>query len=176
MKRARVSLKVVFLWTAAVLILAAGPARAAKYESLAPLLIELDGWQANKVEGMDMDMGEVKMIQAARTYTKDDKEINAMIMIGNSMMTQAQMQGMQNMEMETEEAKMRVTTMDGFKVSLQHSKTTSEGTVVVALEGGETQGITFIFQYKGLNEEEGLALAKQFDWKKLQKAAKPLVP
>jgi hypothetical protein len=36
------------------MLLVTVPAAAAKYESLAPLLIDLGGWEANKVEGMDM--------------------------------------------------------------------------------------------------------------------------
>lgn len=80
---------VCFLFAASI------PVYAGQYESLSPFLIDLKGWQAKPAKGMDMDMGGTKIIQAMRQYTRDGKEADAMVMIGNAMMTQAQ--GMQSM-------------------------------------------------------------------------------
>lgn len=147
-------------------------ASAAQYESLIPLLVDLSDWNADKAEGMDMTMGGTKMIQAMRMYTQGEKELGAMIMIGNSMMTQAQISGMQGMQAENNEAKFKMTTIDDFQVSLHHSKEAVEGAVVVVLASDEQQGATFILNYKGLSEENGLALAKKFNWKKMQDLVK----
>ena len=156
-----------FLLTASI------PVYAGQYESLNPLLIDLNGWQAEPAEGMDMDMGGTKIIQAMRQYSRDGKEADAMIMVGNSMMTQAQ--GMQSMQMETAEVKVKVTTIDGYQVSIHHAKADNEGAVVVAFPGTEQMGATFIFHYTGLNENDGLSTAKKFDWKKIEKQAKKLM-
>ena len=158
---------VCFLFSASI------PVYAGQYESLNPLLIDLNGWQAEPAEGMDMDMGGTKIIQAMRQYSRDGKEADAMIMVGNSMMTQAQ--GMQSMQMETAEVKVKVTTIDGYQVSIHHSKADNEGAVVVAFPGTEQMGATFIFHYTGLNENDGLSTAKKFDWKKIEKQAKKLM-
>jgi hypothetical protein len=158
---------VYFLFAASI------PVYAGQYESLSPLLIDLKGWQAEPAKGMDMDMGGTKIIQAARQYTRDGKEADAMVMIGNAMMTQAQ--GMQSMQMETAEAKVKVTTINGYQVSIHHSKTDTEGVVVVVLPGTGQQGAIFVFHYKGLNEKDGLSMAKIFNWKKIETQAKNLM-
>jgi hypothetical protein len=86
-------------------------------------------------------------------------------------MTQAQ--GMQPMEMETTEGKVKVTTIDGYQVSIHHSKADTEGAVV--LPGTGQLGALFILRYKGLNEKAGLSAAKSFDWKKMEKQVKKLM-
>ncbi len=148
---------------------------AAQYESLSPLLIDLEGWQAEPAEGMDMDMGGTKIIQAMRQYARNGKEADAMIMIGNTMMTMAHTQGMQSMNIETAQDKVKKTTIDGFQVSMHHSKVDNEGAVVVVLPGIGQVGAIFVFNYKGLNENDGLSTAKQFDWKSIEQQTRKLM-
>ena len=140
------------------------PVYAGQCESLSPLRVDLTGWQAGPAQGVDMDMGGTKIIQAVRKYTRNANEADAMVMIGNSMMTQAQ--GMQSMQMETFEAKVEVTTIDGYQVSTHHTKTDNEGAVIVSLPGTGQLGAIFVFHYKGLDEKDGLPTAKKFDWKR----------
>ena len=147
------------------------PALGGQYESFGPYLVDLGGWTAKPVEGMDLDMGGTKMIQAMRRYTRNGYEADAMIMVGNSMMTQAQAQGMQSMQMENTEVKVKVTTIDGYQVSIHHSKVDKEGVVMVSLSAQNQQGGIFVFHYQGMNEKEGLKAAKQFNWKKIDKQA-----
>jgi hypothetical protein len=66
------------------LFLAAASAAAGQYESLTPLLVDLNGWAGEAPEGMDMDMGNMKMVQAMREYGRDNQSLNAMIMVGHS--------------------------------------------------------------------------------------------
>lgn len=165
-------LAVLSVW---VLFAVSSPVNAGQYESLSPLLIDLKDWQAGPAQGMDMDMGGTKIIQAVRQYTRDGKEADAMVMIGNTMMTQAHARGMQTMKMETAEAKVNVTTIDGYQVSIHHTKTDNEGAVIVSLPGTDQLGAIFVFHYKGLSEKDGLSTAKSFDWKKLEKQAKKLM-
>jgi len=66
-------------------------AHAENHHSLTPLLVDLPGWEAEKPEVMSMDMGAMKMTNATRSYTKDNKEITAVVMLGNNAMTQGQM-------------------------------------------------------------------------------------
>ena len=174
MKKLKLIFKVVsYLVVLCALLSVSIPVCAGQYENLSPLLVDLKGWQAEPAQGMDMDMGGTKIIQAVRQYTRNAQEADAMIMIGNNMMTQAQ--GMQPMEMETTEMKVKVTTIDGYQVSIHHSKADTEGAVAVVLPGTGQLGALFILHYKGLNEKAGLSAAKSFDWKKMEKQVKKLM-
>jgi hypothetical protein len=155
---------------AVAVLLTAYPSDAAEYESLVPLLIDLEEWQAEEPEGMDVDMGTTQMIQAQRIYSQGAKEIHAMVLIGNSAMTR--MHGVQSMQAQTPEARVKVTEIDGFPVTLQHAKNENEGAVVVSLESSEQQGAVFIMHYAGMRQEEALAVAKQFDWEKFRQASR----
>jgi len=70
------------------------------------------------------------MINAGRDYRQGGKQLNAMVMLGNQAMTQGNMQAMQT---ETAEGEMSMTTIDGFKVMSQYSKTEKSGAVIVYL-------------------------------------------
>ena len=147
------------------------PVFAAQYESFSPYFVDLDGWHGQPVEGMDLNMGGTQMIQAIRRYTRNDFEADAMIMVGNSMMTQALAQGMQSMQMENAEVKVKVTNIDGYQVSVHHSKADREGVVMVRLASQNQQGGIFVFHYQGMHAKEGLKTAKKFDWKMIDKEA-----
>ena len=149
------------------LFLVAASATAGQYEALTPLLVDLNGWAGEAPEGMDMDMGNMKMVQAMREYARDNQSLNAMIMVGHSAMAQGQMQ---SGSMESDEARVQVQKIDGFHVVQQYAKKEAEGAVVVSLSGADEKGAQFILHYTGLKPEEALALSKEFNWKKLQKA------
>lgn len=138
---------------------------AADHTLLTPLLVDINGWKAEPASGMTMDMGSSKMINAAREYRQGGKEINAMVMLGNQAMTQGSMQAM---KAENAEGKMSVSTIDGFKVMSQYSKTEKSGAVIVFLTQKQEQGAMFTLVYKGLSEKEGLETAKKFNWKEMK--------
>ena len=140
---------------------------AADHTLLTPLLVDLQGWNAQPARGMTMDMGTSKMINAAREYRQGAKELNAMMFLGNQAMTQGSMQAMKT---ETAEAKMSISTIDGFKVQIFHDKIDNSGGVMVHLSQNQQQGAMFTLEYKGLSEVEGLDAAKQFDWQKMKDA------
>ena len=141
---------------------------AGQYESLTPLLINLNGWEAEVPQGMDMDMGGMKMIQAMREYAKGNQSLKAMVMVGNSMMAQGQRPPK---NIETSEDLLKTQTIDGFQVMLQHAKRVAEGAVVVSLSGADQKGAQFILHYTGLKSNEAIDMAKKFDWQKMQKTA-----
>jgi len=138
---------------------------AADHTLLTPLLVDLKGWNAEPAGGMTMDMGSSKMINAVREYRQGDKELNAMMILGNQAMTQG---SMQSMKTETAEGKMSISTIDGFKVQSHYSKIDKSGAVMVHLSQNQQQGAMFTLVYKGLSEEEGLKAAKKFDWKEMK--------
>ena len=121
--------------------------------------------------GMTMDMGTSKMINAAREYRQGAKELNAMMFLGNQAMAQGSMQAMKT---ETAEAKMSISTIDGFKVQKFHDKIDNSGGVMVRLSQNQQQGAMFILEYKGLSAEEGLKAAKKFNWKEMKNSVDKL--
>jgi hypothetical protein len=140
---------------------------AADHTQLTPLLVDLNGWAAEPASGMTMDMGSSKMVNAAREYRQGDREINAMVMLGNQSMVQG---SMQTMKAENAEGKISMTSIDGFKVMSQYRKAEKAGAVIVYLSQDQQQGAMFTLAYKGLSEEEGLNAAKKFNWKEMKNA------
>lgn len=173
MKRISPDSSVVVACFITIVIAVALPVYGGQFESFIPQLIDLKGWQADDADGMDMDMGATKMIQAMRMYSQGEKELGAMVMVGNAMM--AQMQATQAMKAETKDAEVEIKTIDGFQVSLNRLKGADEGAVIVVLGGNEQQAATFLLHYKGLKQKDALTYTKKFDWKKLQQTAAKLM-
>jgi hypothetical protein len=144
---------------------------AAETDSLKHLLIDLNNWDAEKPEDMSMDMGEMKMTSATRNYTQDKKEITTMIMIGTNAMTQGHMQ---QMNVESEEAKVSVATIDGFQTHTSYDKKENSGALIVFLSNSKTQGAMFMFSFKGISEKDALSLSKKFNWEKMKASVEKL--
>jgi hypothetical protein len=144
---------------------------AAEYEQLTALLHDLKGWKADPAQGMAMDMGPTKMINATRQYQKGAAEITALLMKGNQAMAQGSMQAM---KAENGSGKVRLSTIDGFKVQSFYDKAENSGAVVVLLSQHENQGAIFTLGYEGLSEKQGLEMARKFDWKKMKIAVDKL--
>ena len=140
-------------------------AHAGDHQALTPLLIDLQGWEAENPEGMSMDMGAMKITNATRIYTKGDNSITAMVMIGNHAMAQGQMQ---EMNAETTDARMSISEIAGFRVHTGYDKNENAGSVIVFLSQGQTESALFMVSYQGLSEKEAMDLARNFDWKKMK--------
>lgn len=167
----RISSKVhVFMLT--LVVVSVTIAHAEQHHSLTPLLVDLQGWEAEKPEGMSMDMGTMKVTNATRSYTKDNKDITAMVIVGNNAMTQGQMQ---EMKAESMDVKVSISKIDGFQVHTSYDKNENSGSVIVFLSQSQTQGATFVVSYEGLSEKEALSLAKKFNWKKMKAVVKKLL-
>jgi hypothetical protein len=143
-------------------------AEAASYHGLAATLIDLPGWNAEKAEGMQMEMGETTMANANRTYQKEDAELDVAVTVGGSVMGPAVMG---DMKMETDAERMTVSTMDGHRVHASFSKDDKSGVIVVSLLQDDKGGAIFSLTYSGLPEETAMALAKKFDWEEMKEEA-----
>ena len=156
-----------------ILVLAiSSTAHSEKHLSLVPLLIDLEGWEADQADGMSMDMGNMKMTQAMRNYDKDERQVTAMVMIGSNMMTQGKMQ---EMNMESDNIKASVTQIDGFTVSTAYDKNEKAGQVVVFLSKSQNESAMFILTYEKIKEDEALNLSKKFNWKKMKGVVEKLL-
>ncbi|MBN1932003.1 MAG: hypothetical protein JW786_10400 [Desulfobacterales bacterium] len=154
-----------------VLLCISNVASGASYQTLFPYLIDLPGWSGSEPEGMNMEMSGMTMVNATRSYTKGDKELTAVIMIGNQAfgLNPAAAGGM---KVETSQGKMDFKTIDGFQVQTVYDKEDNSGAVNVILQ--DAGGALFTLTFEGLKAEEAFNLVRKFDWEKIQKAAKSI--
>lgn len=151
--------------------LAAG---AASYEALKPLLGDVPDWTGEAAEGSSMDMEGMKVVTASRHYQRGEgHSLNVQVGLMPGAMA-APMQMMMGMNMETDEAIMNTTTVDGFRVHQNHEKAQNSGAVVVILGSNDKSGAIFSMDYVGVSAQDALAMAKRFDWKKMQAATAAL--
>src|ERR1700761_4545613 len=85
------------------------------FQRLTPLLVDLDGWQGKKPDGMSMEMPGGAMTTATREYQKGSSKANASVMTGQAALgALAPMQS--GMNINTSEGHMVTDTMQVMKV------------------------------------------------------------
>ncbi len=147
-------------------------AYAADHDALTALLIDLKGWTADKAEGMSMDMGGMKMINANRSYTKGEQKIYAEVMVGSKAMAYDQMR---DMKFESSDSRVEVKEIDGFKAKVVYDKNAKSSTVIVSLTQSQTSSAVFTISCKGLSEEKAFEIAKKFNWNKMKASVAKLL-
>lgn len=149
-------------------LLAAGPALAEPaFQRLLPLLVDLPGFTAGKADGMTLDTGQGAMTTANRHYRKDDKSLEANVIVGQAAEGVLAQVGT-GIKVETSEGHMLPGEADGFQLLKIFSAQEASGSLLVAL--GKQAALSV--SYKGLSEADALALARKLDWKALAAAAK----
>jgi len=135
------------------------------FQRFLPLLVDLQGWEGKKPDGMSMEMSNMSMTTANRDYEKGSAQVHASVMMGQS--AAGALAPLQNaMNIQTSDGHMITATMHGMPVLKSFNTKDKSGSLVVGL-GKEA---LFSFAYNGITEDEALALAEKFDWKALQTA------
>ena len=70
------------------------------------------------------------------------------------------------MNIETSEARLNTSTIDGFQVTRNFNVKPKSGAILVALGTSALLSVSF----NGITDDEALALAKKFNWKAIQAA------
>lgn len=136
------------------------------FQRFLPLLVDLDGWQGKKPDGMSMEMSNMSMTSATRDYQRGAAQVHAGVVTGQAAAgTLAPFQA--GMNIETSDGHMITSTMHGLPVIKTFNIQQKSGAIMVAL-GKEAM---FSLSYNGITEDEALALAEKFDWKAIQAAA-----
>lgn len=136
------------------------------FQRFLPLLVDLDGWQGKKPDGMSMDMPNASMTTANRDYQRGPAQLHASVMVGQTA-TGALAPIQSGMNMTTSEGHMITATMHGMPVLKTYTTAQKSGALIVALD----KDAMFSLAYNGIPEDEALALAEKFDWKAIQAAA-----
>jgi hypothetical protein len=132
-----------------------------------PFLVELDGWQGKKPDGISMEMPGNSMITASREYQRGTARLHAQILFGPAAQGALAMTKT-GMNIETSDGRMNTSTIDGMTVTRTSNFKDKSGAILVALGASGLLSISF----NGIPDDEALALAKKFDWKAIQ-AAQP---
>jgi hypothetical protein len=145
----------------------------AEHKALATLLKDLKGWQAEPATSMTMDAGGDTLTSATRSYAKGDANFSATVVISKGAYTQSKMM---DMKFESDAVKVQVVTLDGFTVQTTYTSADKSGILIVVLDKNDktSRGALATFAFNGISEADALALAKQFDWKKLQTTAQAM--
>jgi hypothetical protein len=159
-----------FLGFALAALAAFAPPSAARadpaFKRFLPLLVDIDGWEGAKPDGMSMDMGETSMTTAQREYRRGPAQLHAAVLIGPAA-EGALGAATAGMNIETSDGHMIAATINGLEATKTYNSKDKSGAILVAL--GESA--LFSVSYSGLTEDEALPLAQKFDWKALQTAA-----
>src|SRR5215471_5870718 len=54
------------------------------FQRFLPLLVDLDGWQGKKPDGMSMQMADTSMTTATRDYARGQAQVHASVMVGQA--------------------------------------------------------------------------------------------
>jgi hypothetical protein len=135
------------------------------FKRFLPLLVDLDGWQGKKPDGMTMEMPNASMTTATRDYQRGAAQLHASVIIGPAAAgalaaTQAAM------NIQTSDGHMITSTINGLSVTKTFNIKQKSGAFLIALG----PSALFSVSYNGLSEDDALPLAQKFDWKALQAA------
>lgn len=137
------------------------------FQRLLPLLIDLDGWQGKKPDGVSMEMADTSMTTATRDYERGEAKVHTTVIVGQAAEgALAPLQG--GMNLETSEGHMVSATIRGLSALKVFNSKEKSGNLMVELD----KNAMFNFAYEGMGEDEALALADKFDWKAIQTAAR----
>ena len=165
----RVAVHVVLAALPAASLLASSAAFADQaFERFLPFLVDLDGWQGKKPQGFAMEMTGSNLITASRDYERGPAHLQAQVMIGAA--AQGALAPLRSaMNIETSEGRMNKSTIDGVRVMRSFNIKEQSGAILVALGTSALLNVTF----RGIGDDDTLALAKKFNWKALQAAVAP---
>ena len=107
-----------------------------------------------------------------RNYTKGNQSFVATIIIGTNAIIQGQTQ---SMNVETSEAKVNISEVDGFTVMRTFDKNDKIGQIVITLAKKQSEGAMFVNTYEGISDKEAFEMALKFDWKKMKASTAKLL-
>jgi hypothetical protein len=135
------------------------------FQRFLPLLVDLDGWQGKKPDGMTMEMPNASMTTATRDYQRGTAQLHASVIIGPAAV--GALAGTQAvMNIQTSDGHIITSTINGLSVTKTFNISQKSGAIMVAL----SPSALFSVSYSGLTEDDALPLAQKFDWKALQAA------
>jgi hypothetical protein len=150
------------------------------YKSLYPCFIDLPGWEAEEVSGMDPDDWVITtgakrdLITATRDYEKGDKSLSVVIQVGPGIA--ALYADMEESESNSDGMHVTVKKIKGHQahISCHREDETNCCDIRIVLFSHKESGALLMFVSEGLTEKEALEIAQKFDWDLMTEKAKSL--
>ncbi len=140
-----------------------------KYSELYGLLIDLQGWEAEKPTGSNMSSPMGDMVTAERTYRKDRAELHAQF-VGGSTALAYFMPFATGITYEDPEQLYKTITIEGFPSGVNYNKKEHSGVVVVRLSSDQAPTpAVFVLNYSNISYEEAVEIARRFPLKRASK-------
>ena len=137
------------------------------FQRFFPFLVDLDGWQGKKPDGISMEMPGNTMITATREYQRGPARFHAQVLVGAAAKGALAI-AQTGMKIETSEGRMSTSAVDGYQVTRTFNFKDKSGAILIALGSNSVFSVSF----NGIADDEALGIAKKFDWKAIQAAAK----
>lgn len=167
----KISVLVVFL-AVMTLLGGAGQVWAEPHDRLLPLLVNLEGWQAQPARGMSMISAQMKMISANRVYLQADKNLNVTVMVNSGPVLDSDLQEFTS---DNDSVRIKTRQVDGFWVKSTHSKKNGSGQLIVYLDYNQEASGVLIANYTKITDDEALQAISLLDWAKIKKSVTPLL-
>ena len=135
------------------------------FQRFIPFLVELDGWQGKKADGISMEMPGNSMVTATREYQRGAGRVQAQVLVGTA--AQGALAAVQTVNVETSDGRISTSTIDGLQVTRTFNNKDKSGAVMVALGANAL----FSLSFNGIADDEALTLARKFNWKAMQTTA-----
>jgi hypothetical protein len=132
-------------------------------------LIDLNGWDAEPANGMEVGDADGEIIIAMRDYHSDNKLLHVQIAVGKSAKKAwAQYDKGENIDTQTI---LRMTKEDsGHKIGVSYEKNTNSGSIVVPLKVKNSNAV-FSLAFVGMSYQDALDIAKRFPLSNIESKA-----
>jgi hypothetical protein len=151
--------------TGTALLSSTPPLAQQSFQRFFPLLVDLPGWKGGKPDGASVEIPGNSMVTATREYRRGEARLNAQIITGPA--AQGALAATNpGFKVETSDARMSTSTVDGLQVTQTFTFAEKSGSVIVALGPSAMFTLTF----NGVPEDEALGFARKFNWKAMQAA------
>jgi len=142
-----------------------GLAWAEPHDRLVPLLVDLDGWQAQPAHGMSLISAQMKMINANRLYRQVDKNLTVNLMVNSGPVLASDLQESSS---DNETVRAQTRQVEGFWVKSSHTKKNDSGQLIVYLGYNQEANAVLVVNYAKMGEAEALQTVASLDWQKLK--------
>lgn len=135
------------------------------YKTICSKLPSISGWTVSSCSGANVETNMGKAVTATKDYEKGNKKMHVSVVGG--MQANMYSGSFSHMQIETEKGFIKTMTVDGFKVSVTHSKKDNSGSIAVLLKSASQNSAVLLVNYENMNWKEALELSKRLNWKGL---------
>ena len=131
-------------------------------DTLKPLLVDLQGWNAGPAGGAISNQNNIQMITASRLYSNIDRQFQAVLVFTNQL---SQMPWLDT-EMQFDISSLSVETemINGYQVFQASRNSGSEILIVVVIRRNTEDGLFLVLNFRNITKEIAWEVAEKFDW------------